>query len=82
MNPSVVNRKDIVSKFKLTNNSIRREVAQVDDANINYADNTIHHKTMEQQHNLSLAISSKLPNINKKLGRFGETPYKIGRAHV
>jgi len=75
MNPSVVNRKDIVSKFKLTNNSIRREVAQVDDANINYADNTIHHKTMEQQHNLSLAISSKLPNINKKLGRFGETPY-------
>ena len=75
MNPSVVNRKDIISRFKLRSNTINREVIPVEDTTIDYANNTITHKLKEIPHNLPLSISTRLPSINKSLHNLSETPY-------
>lgn len=75
MNPSVVNRKDIISRFKLRSNTINREVIPVEDTTVDYANNTITHKLKEIPHNLPLSISTRLPSINKSLHNLSETPY-------
>lgn len=60
MNPSVVNRKEIITKFKLNSSRVvpKNEVSSPDE--------DIIHKTHAKKHYLNPAISIKLPSISEK----------------
>ena len=75
MNPSVVNRKEIMSRFKLDSPKIVPELVSQDEVNAPNDDGSIFHKVGERLHNLSPAISINLPAIMSKNTENGDSNY-------
>jgi len=74
MNPSVVNRNNIITRFKLNSRPVVSKLTQPNQVIAMNDDVTISHKVVEQQIEVPISISIKLPTINNSL-ILGETNY-------
>jgi hypothetical protein len=75
MNPSVVNRKDIMTRFNLVSSPVVPELAPPVEVVAHHDDGTISHKVVERTTELSPSISIKLPSIFTNSVSLGETNY-------